>query len=111
MPIADLYNPPETPTEKDNFDQHHADHHRRLIDLVFQTTGRTLAEYVLDPFNIANSESGLQHQQMHNDLDAIFGTSGYDLTDVDWKDAGQRASWIWLNAQAHVAYAEKTGVW
>lgn len=111
MPIADLYNIPNTQQEKDNWDFHHADHHRQLLSAAYRKTGRTLAEFVLDPFDVQNGQVGYQHQQMHDDLDAIYGTSGYDLTDVNWKDPSQRASWVWLNAQAHVAYAQKTGIW
>lgn len=111
MAIADLFNVPGNEREKDHWDLHHADHHQRLIAYIFATTGRTLAEFVLDPFVVQNSQAGYQHQQMHNDLGAILGLGSYDLTDVNWKDPGQRASWIWLNAQAHVALAEKTGIW
>jgi hypothetical protein len=51
-----------------------------------------------------------QHQQMHNNSDAVLGVSSYDLTDVNWADAGQREGWIFLNAQLHQAEANATGV-
>jgi len=50
------------------------------------------------------------HQQMHNDLDPIIGVSGYDLTDVNWRDKNQRAAWVYLNATLHQQEGMKLGV-
>lgn len=110
MPIASLLNVPLSNEQKAAWDFIHADHHRRLIAKVRQQFGVTLAEYVLDPFDPLRPDSGLLHQQMHNSVDALYGVSGYDLIDVDWRDEEQRASWVWLNAQLHLAEAQATGV-
>ena len=111
MPLAGLYNVPLDDEQKASWDFAHADHHRRMIAAAKAKFGSVLAEYVLDPFNVLNPDSALQHQQMHNAIDSLYGVSGYDLADVNWQNQEQRASWVWLNAQLHIAEAAKTGVY
>ena len=111
MPIAILYNVPLTNEQQSVFDFAHADHHRRMIAQVQQTFGITLDEFVLDPFDPERPDAGLLHQEMHDAIDALYGVAGYDLIDVNWQDQGQRAGWIWLNAQLHFAEAQATGVY
>lgn len=111
MPIALLYNTPLDNEQKGQWDFAHADHHRRLIAEAKRRFNVELPEYVLDPFDPLRPDAGLLHQEMHNAIDALYGISGYDLIDVDWKDEEQRAGWIWLNAQLHQAEAAATGIY
>lgn len=110
MPIAQLYNVPLTDEQKAIFDFVHADHHHRMIAAAQARFHITLAEFVLDPFDVLSYNAGLLHQQMHDAIDALYGVPGYDLVDVDWHDTEQRAGWIFLNAQLHQAEATATGV-
>ena len=110
MPLAQLYNTPLNPEQEAVFNFAHADHHRRMIQAAFVRFHITLPEFVLDPLNAQSVDVILQHQTMHNAIDALYGISGFDLTDVNWQDEQQRAGWIWLNAQLHQQEALKTGV-
>lgn len=104
MAIADLFNVPNTPSEMATWSFNHMAHHRELNAAILQQRDIALPEYILDPINLEDPEQFLQqHQQMHNNNDAVLAVSGYDLTEVDWSDAGQRAGWIFLNATLHVA--------
>jgi hypothetical protein len=111
MAVAALYNIPTTPQELAQWAFAHAAHHRDLIAKIYLDTAVKLEEFVLDPFNPADlGVWSYQHQQMHNDLDAALGLSGYNLVDVDWRDRGQLAGWIYLNAAAHRQAADILGV-
>ena len=83
--------------------------HRETNEAIFRKAAITLPEYVLDPVDMNDPTGFLDlHQQMHNNTDALLGISGYDLTEVDWTDPGQRAGWIQLNAQLHVMESDAT---
>lgn len=110
MSVADLFNIPSTNTEMAAWSFQHMAHHRLINAAIQQTYSIDLPEYILDPVNLADPQAFLnQHQEMHNNTDRLFNISGFDLTDVDWSDPGQRAGWIFLNAQLHVAEADATG--
>jgi len=109
MAVASLFNVPGTDQEMAAWSFIHMAHHRELNEAILRLRNIALPEYILDPVNLADPQAFLnQHQQMHNNTDAVLGVSGYDLTEVDWADAGQRAGWIYLNATLHVAEAEAT---
>lgn len=111
MALASLFNVPNNTGEMSYWSFAHMDHHRRVNAAILQDFGIALPEYVLDPVDMNNPGSFLElHQQMHNNTDAIIGVSGYDLSAVDWSDTKQRAGWIYLNAQLHVAEADAIGV-
>lgn len=111
MALADLYNIPTDDASMQFWSFAHMAHHRDMIRVVQQTLNIGLEEFILDPVNLSDPVQFLdQHQQMHNQLDALFGISGFDLTEVNWADAGQRSGWIWQNAQLHLQEATATGV-
>jgi hypothetical protein len=104
--IAGLYNVPGNQAELSQWSFAHAAHHVDVNRVIFQSFGVVLPSYVLDPFDPENMEAWLyQHQQLHQVTDTILGISGFDLTDVDWKDQNQRAGWIYLNSSEHFQYA------
>ena len=107
--VADLFNVPTTDQEMWAWSFQHMAHHRDLNASILRLTGIALPEFILDPVNLADAQSFLnQHQQMHNNTDAILGIAGYDLTEVNWDDPANRAGWIFLNATLHVAEADAT---
>jgi hypothetical protein len=112
VPLADLYNIPMTNDEMKRWSFAHAAHHREMLEATRRLKNVALAEYILDPVNLALSESFFdQHQIMHNDINAVFKISSFDLTVVDWSNSAQRAGWIWLNALQHQLEAQATGVY
>ena len=93
---------PSTQDELNTWSATHATHHLLIIQTIFSLTGQQLQEYVIDPIDPTNAEGWLlQHQFMHNQMDAVLGIQGYDLLDVDLKDRNELSGWIWLNAQEH----------
>jgi len=56
----------------------------------------------IDEINFNDLQSWLErHQIMHNEMNAVFELDGNDLTVVDFRDLGQRQSWLWLNFFEH----------
>lgn len=111
MALAALYNVPGSNEELAQWSFAHAAHHHDLIQAVQQKFGLTSQEYVLDPVNPDDMGTWIyNHQVAHWLLDQQIGGQGFDLTDVDWKDRGQLAGWIWLNAVSHYNYSLVLGV-
>ena len=111
MSLADLFNIPQDDDSMKKWSALHMAHHRSINFAIQQQTNTLLPLYVIDPVNLANPGAFLnQHQDLHNNTDAILGIPGYDLTEVNWNDPGQRASWIWLNATLHRAEADALGI-
>ena len=112
MSVADLYNIPATDDEMAKWSRLHAVQHRLTNVAVLAQAGVAVPDYILDPVDLSDPQNFLnQHQQMHNFVDLIYGISGYDLSEVNWDDPGQRAGWIYLNAQLHVQEAQATGAY
>lgn len=104
MAVADLFNIPSTDEEMAKWSFIHMAHHREVNFAIQQKYGIDLPEYPLDPVSLDDAQSFLnQHQEMHNNSDAILGVAGFNLSEVDWNDPGKRAGWIYLNAILHVA--------
>lgn len=100
--IAGLYNVPSTEAELNTWAFAHAAHHRDINRLILQLTGTQLIESILDPINPNDIGVWLyQHQQMHDQFEAVLGIAGYDLLDVDWENQNELAGWVLLNASAH----------
>ena len=109
--IAGIFNVPSNQEELDTWATIHATHHLNIINRIFQLTGSELQQFVIDPINLADPGTFLlQHQQMHNDMDAILGIGGFNLLDVDFKDKNEFAGWIWLNAQEHYQASNTLGI-
>ena len=86
-------------------------HHREINKAIFAITGVNLPEYILDP--IDPNDTGVwedQHQIMHQDFDAVIGISGFDLTDVNFKNPELLAGWIQLNANEHYQASQILGI-
>lgn len=98
MPLASLFAVPKNQGDAGAWSFAHLDHHRSLNAAVMAKYGVKIPEYPIDPFgdNVADL-----HQLWHNDIDAVIGVQGFDLSDVNWEDEGQRTGWIWLNATQH----------
>lgn len=107
MSIATLYIIPRTPEEFNVWSFAHAAHHRDILRRIYEVYGSRLDEYVLDPFDPLDPGNWTAlHQVMHQQMDAILGIAGYDLTELDWTDeAGLRA---WMSHQGNEHYQAGT---
>lgn len=102
MSVAAIFNVPKTETEMQEWAFAHMANHRDIIRVIYQLLTLALPEYVLDP--VDPDDNGVwqrQHQQMHQDMNTLLGTSGFDLLGVDWRDQNKLAAWIQLNAVEH----------
>ena len=109
--IAALFNVPQTPEELNEWACAHAQHHREIIASIQTSKGVQLVQYPLDPIPVNDLGAWVyQHQQMHNQYEAILGIAGYDLTDVNLQDRGQLEGWVFLNANSHLQAANILGI-
>lgn len=105
--LASLYNVPSTDQERSQWAFAHMAHHRDISRKIYELLAIALPEFVLDPINIEDSGTWeYQHQQMHNDQNAILGIAGFDLTGLDWKNTNELAGWIYLDALEHKQAAD-----
>jgi hypothetical protein len=111
MGIASIANVPDSVDSTETWAFNHMAHHRDINRVIYQLFKIALPEYSLDPFNPNDfGVFGYQHQTMHNNQNAVLGIAGQDLTDVDWKDLGQRTVWIQLNFNEHYQASNILGV-
>ena len=114
MSIATLYNVPGTQQELAWWSFAHAVHHLDIINTVYFRSNIALAQYILDPFDPSDENNmnnwAYQHQVMHQQMDALLGIAGFDLSSVDWKEPGERAAWIQLNAAEHYQASTILGI-
>ena len=109
--VAGLYNVPSTEAELLQWSFIHAAHHVDINRAIFEQIGPLLVSYVLDPIDPLNSSQWLaQHQTMHQNQDAFLGISGYDLSEVDFRDQNLLAGWIFENAEEHRLAANILGI-
>ena len=93
------------------FAQSNDDLHLRFIEAINERTGLQLQRYLLNPIPQADVKGWLQReQQTHNDMNAVFGIAGSDLTDVNWQDKDQRDSWIQLHFSEMQQVAQELGI-
>jgi hypothetical protein len=114
MSLAALFNIPQTEDQLAEWSFANAAMHTDIVRLIFQKYGQELQQYVLDPF-VPTDPDGMQtwlyqHQIMHQQMDAVLGISGYDLTDVDFTNQGILAGWIQSHANEHVQAGQILGL-
>jgi hypothetical protein len=111
MSVADIFNFPATEQDTAQWSILHMILHRSQLREVFLRYNTVLQEYVLDPIPTDDPRLWLQqHQQMHNDVDAVLGLSSENLTEVDWEDQGSKAGWIQAHAQLHQQETNALGI-
>lgn len=100
--IASLYNVPSTDTERAQWAFAHMAHHRDISRKIYELIAVALPEFILDPVNPADLGSWeYQHQQMHDNQNAVLGIAGFDLSELDWGKQNELAGWIYLNGIEH----------
>ncbi len=102
MPVANLFNVPEGEDDFSIFSFNNADQHALITSAIASQRGVSLPAYILDPIPSADPATWLAiHQASHNAFTAILGIAGVDLTDVDFNDPEQAASWHRLHGEEH----------
>ena len=109
--IAALYNVPSNDAELAQWALVNAAAHRDINRTIYNLTGVTLDEFLLDPFNPNDPGVWLdQHQVMHQQMDTILGIAGYDLLQVDFNNPQELAGWIYIHANEHVQASNILGI-
>ena len=109
MALAQIEITPQSAADKAWFDFAHQDLHRRLIDYLQPIAPDELTAFVLDPLDVNTPTAIYQHQDMHNQLDALLNTPSYDMTVLDWQDQDSRSNWVNDNYQSHLNYSQIVG--
>lgn len=100
--IATLFNVPTTVEELGSWATAHMAHHRDINRGIYQLTGISFPEFILDPIDPRDTNVWEdQHQLMHTNMDAVLGIGGFDLSNVDFTKPELLAGWIQLNANEH----------
>lgn len=108
MGLATLYNTPQDPVSLAEWSFAHASHHVDIIRFITEQDsaklgGQVLVSYVLDPLDPENTVLWqYQHQIMHNQMNAVLGIVGQNLTGVDWRDPEALSQFIDDNASEHL---------
>lgn len=104
--VAAIANVPGSDQERNIWSFAHAAHHADIIRVIYQITKIALPTYILDPFDVNNTEIWAdQHQLMHLQMDQILGISPLNLDEVDWKNKATLGSWIFDNFTEHLQAA------
>lgn len=102
MSVAAIFNVPHDEDTLNEWAFSHMASHRDIIRVLYTVFAVALPEHSLDPVDPENT--GVwerQHQEMHNQMNALLGTSGFNLLGLDWGDPNKLAAWISLNAVEH----------
>jgi hypothetical protein len=111
MGLASIANVPSDQNSLNEWAFSHQAHHIDVSAWILANKHDALPSFILDPMNPNNlGVWSYQHQMWHNDINSILGTAGQDLTDVDWRDQSQVASWIFEHMIEHLAWNGITGV-
>ncbi len=111
--IASLYNVPQTEVDLLTWATVHAQHHRDIIDTIYRLSNGIIAlnQWILEPISRENLAAwAYNHQQMHQDMDAILGIAGFDLRGINFDNQEDLADWILLNADEHSQAANALGI-
>ena len=90
---------------------HAANHYDWVFSAQTHKSAKGLQQFLLDPIDPDDVGYWLyQHQSAHNQINAVLGTSGFDLLSLDWHDPDQFQEWLNLNAAEHVRISAALGV-
>lgn len=109
--IASLFNVPGTEEEIATWSFAHSAHHRDVNRLIYEQSQIALPEFMFDPFQVNDTGQWAdQHQQIHNLVNQILGTAGFNIDDWDWNDRGVLNGVIFLNASEHRNWSDILGL-
>lgn len=112
MSLPSLFNQPTDPDGWLAWAFNHAAHHYDVIAAIgVQKNVNGLSQYILSPMTPDSLETFLYyHQVMHNQANAVLGTTGYELLSLDWNDPDQFQDWLQLNGDEHLNWNRILGV-
>ena len=103
MPLANIATAPDDTTQK-TFDFSHYQDHVEIVRAINSQFNRNLPTYPIHPALEQGDGWKQLHQQFHNDMHAVLGTVGSDLS------GGIDLTWYYKNYQEHLAARTKLGI-
>lgn len=109
--IAGVFNVPGSDEELYQWLTAHAEHHRDINRRIFELFHANLNEFILDPMDPNDNQVWqAQHQVMHQQMDAVLGINGFDLSEVNFNNKDLLTGWIFLNSSEHFQAANILGI-
>ena len=104
MPLPMLFDITASEASLAQFFFWNAQDHIEISQAVQRQKTVNLFQRVLDPVDKDAIDAWMElHQQSHNDINAVLGLSGNDLSDLDFSNERRVREWINLHAQEHLA--------
>lgn len=111
MSLAHILLPPPTPNGLDEWMLQHLAAHQAIINAAFTELQAALTLYPIYPFDKRTSLVWLEnHQQMHDDQNALLNIIGNDLSSVDFDKKKELEAWMYLHWTEHQAAASTLGL-
>jgi hypothetical protein len=102
--LPDLYYPPPGEAGWREYWFNHWIDHQDIVQAIQEATGVQLQMYIIDPWVNSDKDGILErHQQYHDDMDAVLGIAGNDLSEIDFQKPNEVKSWVYLNYQEHLS--------
>lgn len=103
MSLASLFNRPTNESDTLRWAFSNSAEHAKIIRAIRQQLNiTTLQTFILDPIPAHDKNSWLlRHQVVHNQMNAVTGVNGNDLSVVDFNNPEELQAWIDLHAQEH----------
>ena len=109
--LTQIQFPANTPQGFTEWTYQHYVAHQAIIDAALKVKNVQLIQYQIWPVNIDDIDGFLEnHQNMHNQMNQLYGVYGNDLSTLDWKDRRAVDAFYFLNWQEHVAVASRCGL-
>lgn len=107
MTLANLSNIPNDLNTLAIWTFSNQDEHLKIAAAIRRIFNVRVQAYILDPMPLHDRGAWLyNHQQAHNQQNAILGIAGNDLTQVDFDDPAQVASWVDQHNTEHILAAQ-----
>lgn len=105
--LANILNSPVAGQELAWWTANNAEQHFAIINAIRAKYGVSLREYVLDPVSPTDFTDWLwRHQYTHNDMNAVLGIDGNDLSTLDLNNALNVQQWTFLHFTEHYQAAK-----
>ncbi len=89
----------------------HADEHIQIITTIHRRGGVALTQRILDPIANFDFKNWLwAHQQTHNEMNAVLGIQGANLSQLNFDDKDELDAWAQLHFVEHQEANFKLGI-
>ena len=111
MSLATLFSIPDTEPDLARFTLANASEHQEVNNAILAQKSVQITTYILEPMPTLGLAGWLlTHQAMHNQVNALLGTAGNDLTILDLKDRSAVEEWIFLHGDEHRNWRNALGI-